>query len=128
MRPCHVRCVATQPNLNHMHYYQYIVGLTLAYSNPNPQLDGLLDRLSGPLPARTENPGPSWTDTSDTDLEVSYGQPPRSLDKRFSPETRAALAAAFTSGAKQKDLAREYGISIRSVKRLIHQARTARII
>ena len=104
-----------------------VVGLTLAYSNPNPQLDSLLERLSGSLPARTGNPGPSWTDTADTagGPEVSYGHPPRSLDKRFSPEARAALSAAFASGVKQKDLAREHGISIRSVKRLIRQARIA---
>ncbi|WP_205326744.1 sigma factor-like helix-turn-helix DNA-binding protein [Glycomyces sp. YM15] len=52
-------------------------------------------------------------------------QPPRALDKRFSPETRAALAEAFASDVKQKDLAREYGTSIRSVKRLLQRARTS---
>jgi hypothetical protein len=79
------------------------------------------------LPARAEKSGPSCTGRTPAaaDVEVSYGQPPRALAKRFSSETSAALAEAFASGVKQKDLARQYGISIRSVKRLLQQARAA---
>lgn len=58
-------------------------------------------------------------------MKSSYGQPPRALDKRFSPETRATLVAAFAAGVEQQHLAEEYGISIRSVKRLIQQSRNA---
>jgi DNA-binding transcriptional regulator LsrR (DeoR family) len=36
-----------------------------------------------------------------------------------------ALVAAFKSGVKQRDLAVQYGISIRSVKRLVRAARDA---
>ncbi|WP_155830366.1 sigma factor-like helix-turn-helix DNA-binding protein [Glycomyces tenuis] len=41
------------------------------------------------------------------------------------PDQRRALVAAFAFGVRQKDLATEYGISIRSVKRLVRQARDA---
>ena len=104
------------------------VGLTLAYSNPNPQLDGLLKRLSGPLPARAANPGPSYNPEPESDdvVETSYGRPPRPLNQRLSSDARAELVAAFASGIKQKDLAHEYGVSVRSVKRLVQQARNTK--
>jgi len=67
-------------------------------------------------------PGPETGDS----IETNYDKPPRPLGERLTPESRAALALAF--GIKPKDLAREYEISIRSVKRLIQQARTAGVI
>jgi DNA-directed RNA polymerase specialized sigma24 family protein len=48
---------------------------------------------------------------------------PRPLCQRLSPEQRSALVAAYGTGARQKDLAAEYGISIRSAKRLLRAAR-----
>lgn len=82
------------------------------------------------MAARAGNPGPSYAPGPVTGgvIETNYGKPPRPLNQRFSPKARSALAAAFASGVKQKDLAREYGISVRSVKRLVQQARTAGII
>jgi len=97
--------------------YVFSDGLTLAYSNPNPQLDGLIERLSGPLPGRFENSGPSWAAGTDdaAPIETSYGQPPCPLHKRLTVETRTTLALAFASGVKQKDLSLRHDISIRSV-------------
>ena len=46
--------------------------------------------------------------------------PSRALGKRLSPTDRDTLIAAFNAGASQQHLATEYGISIRSVKRLVH--------
>jgi transposase-like protein len=46
--------------------------------------------------------------------------PSRALGKRLSPTDRDTLVAAFNAGASQQHLATEYGISIRSVKRLVH--------
>ncbi|MDA1360700.1 sigma factor-like helix-turn-helix DNA-binding protein [Glycomyces luteolus] len=52
--------------------------------------------------------------------EVAYpSAPPRALGERLSPTDRGTLIAAFNAGASQKQLAAEYGISIRSVKRLV---------
>jgi DNA-binding transcriptional regulator LsrR (DeoR family) len=45
---------------------------------------------------------------------------PRALGERLSPVQRDALITAFNAGATQEALAAEYGISIRSIKRLVH--------
>ncbi|GAB4001787.1 hypothetical protein GCM10029992_38230 [Glycomyces albus] len=58
--------------------------------------------------------------------QLRQAAPP--LEERLTPETRTALALAFASGVKQKELARKYEISIRSVKRLIQRARTTGVI
>ena len=53
--------------------------------------------------------------------EVAYPPaPPRTLTKRLSPTDRDTLIAAFNAGTSQQHLATEYGISIRSIKRLVH--------
>ncbi|MEU5871920.1 sigma factor-like helix-turn-helix DNA-binding protein [Glycomyces sp. NPDC047369] len=53
---------------------------------------------------------------------------PRPLHRRLSSEQRSALVASYTAGVRQKDLAVKYGISVRSVKRLVQRARTAESI
>jgi DNA invertase Pin-like site-specific DNA recombinase len=99
------------------------VGLTLAYSNPNPQLDGLLERLSGPSPARGPETGPSALNAPDEQPPTAYPPaPPRSIGKRLSPTDRDTLTIAFNAGVSQARLATEYGISIRSIKRLVQGA------
>ncbi|MEU5871928.1 sigma factor-like helix-turn-helix DNA-binding protein [Glycomyces sp. NPDC047369] len=95
--------------------------------NTPPQVDALLKRLSGPFTDPSELPGPSWrsnTSTAST-IESTGARVPRPLHRRLSPSQRSALVAAYASGVKQKDLAAEYGISIRSVKRLLQNARTS---
>ncbi|WP_158630316.1 helix-turn-helix domain-containing protein [Glycomyces terrestris] len=99
----------------------FCVGLTLAYSNLNPQLDGLPERLSGPLPTRGPQTGPSTPDSPEDQPPVAYPPaPPRALGARLSPADQADLIAAFNAGATQKTLAAKYRISVRSVKRLVH--------
>jgi hypothetical protein len=97
-----------------------VVGLTLAYSNPNPQLDGLIERLTGPLPARGPETGPMAPGSPDEPPPVAYPPAPRALGKRLSPTDRDTLIAAFNAGASQQHLAAKNGISVRSVKRLVH--------
>ncbi|MCH7229738.1 helix-turn-helix domain-containing protein [Glycomyces sp. L485] len=95
--------------------------------NTPPQVYGLLEQLSGPDSGKNGISGPS-SNSSSTDgytAEDASGRIPRPLHRRLSLDQRAALVAAFASGAKQKDLAADYGISIRSVKRLVRAARNA---
>ena len=99
----------------------FLVGLTLAYSNPNPQLDGLLERLTGPLPARGPETGPLAPDCAGGQPPTAYPPaPPRALGKRLSSAERTELITAFNAGARQEDLAKQLGISIRSIKRIVH--------
>lgn len=100
------------------------VGLSLAYSNPNPQLGGLPKRLTGPLPARGPETGPMTPGSRGELPEVAYPPvPPRPLGKRRSPTDRDTLIAAFNAGTSQQHLATEYGISIRSIKRILREHR-----
>ncbi|GAB4001824.1 hypothetical protein GCM10029992_38360 [Glycomyces albus] len=46
--------------------------------------------------------------------------PPRALSKRLTSTDQAELITAFNAGATQKTLAATYGISTRSIKRLVH--------
>lgn len=58
-------------------------------------------------------------------VENAADRIPRPLHRRLSADQRMTLVASFKSGVKQKDLAVQYGISTRSVKRLIRAARDA---
>jgi hypothetical protein len=107
-----------------------VVELILASLNTPPQVDGLLGRLSGPLPYRAETSGPSWRSDSAAGYTVENvaGRVPRPLNRRLSHNQRVALVVSFASGVKQHDLADKYGISVRSVKRLIHLSREQNVI
>jgi plasmid maintenance system antidote protein VapI len=73
------------------------------------------------LPARGPETGPSTPDSPDEQLAVAFPPaPPRSLIKRLTPTDQADLITAFNAGSTQKTLAAKYGISTRSVKRLVH--------
>ncbi|WP_156926232.1 hypothetical protein [Glycomyces arizonensis] len=93
--------------------------------NTPPQVDGLLGYLSGPLPSDEGTSGPfrhSGT-AGEYTIEDSSGRIPRPLHRRLSSDQRNALTASFAAGARQKDLALQYGVGIRSVKRLVRTAR-----
>ncbi|WP_425461602.1 sigma factor-like helix-turn-helix DNA-binding protein [Glycomyces buryatensis] len=96
-----------------------------AYANPNPQLDGSLDRLAEPVKSWLSDSGPSWEPRSDCEpaLDDAPPVPPRSLNRRLTAEQREAILMAYNHGVPQKTLAVQYGISDRSVKRLIANAR-----
>ncbi|GAA2259274.1 hypothetical protein GCM10009853_010320 [Glycomyces scopariae] len=89
--------------------------------NLNPQLTALLKRLQGPWPSRGPKTGPVTPDSPNDQPPVAYPPaPPRALTKRLSPTDQTELIAAFNTGTTQKTLAAKYGISITSVKRLVH--------
>jgi hypothetical protein len=113
--------------MKHIHCYQYVVELILATLNTPPQVNGLIGRLSGPLPYSDETSGPSWCSGSaaGSTVEDVASRVPRPLHRRLSLAQRTSLVTAFDSGAIQKDLAIQYGVSVRSVKRLIRAARDA---
>jgi DNA-binding transcriptional regulator LsrR (DeoR family) len=50
---------------------------------------------------------------------------PRPLDRRLTLEQREAIVIAYSNGVEQKALAVQYGLSERSVKRLIANARNS---
>ncbi|MDA1360268.1 hypothetical protein O1R50_11580 [Glycomyces luteolus] len=80
-----------------------------------------MERLSGPLPTRGPETGPLAPGSPNEPPLVAYPPAPsRTLGKRLSPTDRDTLIAAFNAGASQQHLATQYGISIRSVKRLVH--------
>jgi hypothetical protein len=105
----------------------HTVELILATLNTPPQVDSLFQRLSGPFPRAAEASGPSRRSsaTAEYSVEDVSGRTPRPLHRRLEPNQRAALVTAFATGVRQRDLAVQYGISVRSVKRLIRYAREA---
>jgi DNA-directed RNA polymerase specialized sigma24 family protein len=88
-------------------------------------VDAVLDRLERALEADEPPSDPSWWPGYDGELSVTDTPPvpPRSLHRRLTTEQRAAIVNAFNHGTPQKELAASYGISVRSVRRLIHVAR-----
>jgi hypothetical protein len=97
-----------------------------AYANPNPQLNAALGHLAEPAePPRISNSGPSWEPRLDCDPVPDGASPisPRPLNRRLTAKEREAIVIAYGSGAPQKFLAVQYGISDRSVKRLVSKAR-----
>lgn len=78
---------------------------------------------SEPLTAAS---GPSWQPRPNCDPSVANNLPlpqPHALNRRLTADQRREIAAAFNNGTPQKELAATHGISIRSVKRLVHAAR-----
>lgn len=104
-----------------------LLDLLHSYSNPNPQLDASLDRLTEHARPWILDSGPSWEPPlrSDSATDDALQVQPRPLDRRLTAEQREAIAFAYGAGASQKDLAVKYGISDRSVKRLVARARAA---
>jgi hypothetical protein len=98
--------------------------------NTPPQVDSLPQRLAGPLLYGGKISGPLWSSDSVAGyiVENVNRRVPRPLNSRLSHDHRVALVASFASGARQRDLAIQYGISIRSVKRLIRLAREQGIV
>jgi hypothetical protein len=96
-----------------------------AYANSNPQLDAALDHLAEPAELWIRDSGPSSEPRLDCDpsLDDVPPVPPRSLNRRLTAEQREAIVSAYGAGAPQKVLAVQYGISDRSVKRLVSKVR-----
>jgi uncharacterized protein (DUF433 family) len=66
----------------------------------------------------------------------AYGQPksrsangkPWALDRRLTSADRAAIVSEYQAGELQKTLAKKYGVSLSSVKRLIREARSTNLL
>jgi DNA-binding CsgD family transcriptional regulator len=99
-----------------------LVEVLHAYANPNPQLDASFDRLAESTEHWISDSGPSWEPRLDCD-PAPGDVPPRPLNRRLTAEQREAIVIAYSNGMPQKDLAVQYGISDRSVKRLVANAR-----
>lgn len=108
----------------------YVVEVLHAYANPNPQLDASLDRLAESAEPWISDSGPSWEPRPDCDPvpNDALTVPARSLNRRLTVQQREVIVMAYNNGIAQKDLAVKYGISDRSVKRLISKARESGVI
>ncbi|WP_372451658.1 sigma factor-like helix-turn-helix DNA-binding protein [Glycomyces salinus] len=102
-----------------------VVDLLHSYSNPSPQVDAVLDRLEAPIEPSEPISGPSWRAFNGWGSPPTHAEfvTPRLLNQRLSAEQREAIVMAYAGGTPQKLLAAQYGISDRSVKRLIANAR-----
>ncbi|WP_091039748.1 sigma factor-like helix-turn-helix DNA-binding protein [Glycomyces harbinensis] len=96
-----------------------------AYAKPNPQLDASLDRLAEPAELWIPDSGPVGEPrlNGDPSPDDAPPVPPRPLKRRLTVEQRKAIVLAYNHGVPQKALAIQYGLSDRSVKRLIAEAR-----
>ena len=97
------------------------VELATAYLNPSPQVSTHANQLPDLLTRPAQNPDPC-TVPGQPQPRSSNGRP-WALDRRLTSVDRAAIVSEYQAGTLQKMLARKYGISLSSVKRLIREAR-----
>jgi DNA-directed RNA polymerase specialized sigma24 family protein len=85
----------------------------------------MLDHLAEPAEPWISNSGLSWEPRPDYDPapDDASPAPPRALNRRLTAEQQDAIIMEYINGVRQKALAVHYGISERSVKRLIANAR-----
>ncbi|GAB3995350.1 hypothetical protein GCM10029992_12370 [Glycomyces albus] len=95
--------------------------LATAYLNPSPQLNTHANRLPDIFNRPTRNPDPC--PVPDQPRPRSSNGKPWSLDRRLTSADRSAIVSEYQAGELQKTLAKKYGISISSVKRLARDAR-----
>ncbi|GAA1663045.1 hypothetical protein GCM10009830_05490 [Glycomyces endophyticus] len=90
-----------------------LVEIASRYWQASPQVRTHANQLST-LPIPTP---------ADPDPEPSRPQQveprPWALSRRLTPETRAAIVAAYQAGARQQDLATHHNLSLSSIKRLL---------
>jgi hypothetical protein len=99
------------------------VEVAAAYLNPSPQLNTHTNHLPDLLSSPTRNPDPC--PASEPLKPRSSNGRPWALDHRLTSAARAAIVNEYRAGEPQKTLARRYGISVSSVKRLLRDARSA---
>ncbi|THV28983.1 hypothetical protein [Glycomyces paridis] len=108
-------------NLNHIHVYEYEydVDLSTAYYNSSPQVTRLLacvrDVISAAGFPERHQPGLQVSGLA----AASRNGEPRAIRDRLDPDDYQRLLAAVRAGACKKALAAEYGISRRSLYRLV---------
>ncbi|GAA2271594.1 hypothetical protein GCM10009853_026720 [Glycomyces scopariae] len=88
------------------------------YWRPSPQIRTHANQLPTlPIPT-AEDPDPEPTRPHQEEPR------PWALSRRLTPETRAAIIAAYQAGARQQDLATHHNLSLSSIKRLIRACRS----
>jgi hypothetical protein len=97
------------------------VELATAYLNPSSQLNTHANRLPKLLTLLATNPDPAPALVRP--VPRSLNGRPWSLDRRLTATDRAAILSEYQAGELQKTLAKKYGISLSSVKRLARKAR-----
>jgi hypothetical protein len=94
------------------------VDLTLAYYNSKPQIKGLLARLRRLVTAIDAR---DWHEPVPQLSQLATGcrnGQPRAIRDRLSPDEYERLLGAVRAGVSKRQLATQYGVSLRSVYRL----------
>jgi hypothetical protein len=104
--------------MRHIHGNQYVVDLSVAYCNSKPQVKAMLARIQRLISASTardcREPVPQLSQLA---LGCRNGQP-RAIRDRLGPEECERLLGAVRAGVSQRQLAKQYGMSLRTVYRL----------
>jgi hypothetical protein len=96
------------------------VELATAYLNPSPQVNAHANRLPDLFDSSAQNPDPC-PPTEQSKPHSSTGRP-WALDRRLTATDRATIVSEFQAGTTQKVLAKKYGISLSSIKRLTRKS------
>jgi hypothetical protein len=99
------------------------VELATVYLNPSPQVNAHANRLPDLFNSSAQNPDPC-PPTEQSKPRSSTGRP-WAIDRRLTATDRATIVSEYQAGELQKTLAKKYGISLSSVKRLAREARQA---
>ncbi|WP_460545503.1 sigma factor-like helix-turn-helix DNA-binding protein [Glycomyces halotolerans] len=102
-----------------------LVEVLHAYSNPSSQVDAALRPIGTDFkqPDGRSSLSRQSHDGSVVAFSDALAVPPRALRRRLTDQQRQAIVEAFHDGVPQQVLADRYGISVRSVKRLVRAAR-----
>jgi DNA-directed RNA polymerase specialized sigma24 family protein len=99
------------------------VELTHAYSN-TPNLLSDLEAARQDI-ASDDNLSAAWSASNDGPAGSGQARP-WSLRRRLSPDAIETLIDRYVTGTTARELAEQHGISVRSVKRLVHDHGAAR--
>ncbi|GAA2286040.1 hypothetical protein GCM10009853_046350 [Glycomyces scopariae] len=95
-----------------------VVDVTLAYYNSKPQVKGLLARLRRLVTAIDAR---DWHEPVPQLSQLATGcrnGQPRAIRDRLAPDEYQRLLGAVRAGVSKRQLAKQYGMSLRSVYRL----------
>jgi hypothetical protein len=98
-----------------------VVDLSVAYYNSEPQVKALLGRVQGLISVVAAR---DWRETAPqlSQLSVSCRNgKPRAIRDRLAPEEYRRLLDAARAGADKGRLAAEFGVSRRSIDRLLNK-------
>jgi DNA invertase Pin-like site-specific DNA recombinase len=108
--------------VNDIHKRQCVVDLSTAYYNSSPQVTRLLARVQDVISAAAARERHQSTSQVSELAAASRNGQPRAIRDRLALEEYERLVAAARAGACKKALAIEFGISRRSIYRLLTAA------